>query len=189
MKYLYHVSEYCSELSDGLADVINNVTYKFPPNKAVPVNDDWVANMIMDRIGKNHGMVFVDQIVDIDKGTIVLDLEKAKRDSRAALAQADEEFLLGYVMSQQTDRMSQGRPPMPPGGRALQIVKGENVDLGERFGIFPVGWGKSKAQIDREREMESMKRENDELKGQQMMMSAQIAELTKNLNQLQKDLQ
>lgn len=170
MKYVLHVND------QPVADFIDITLYVVPPNKPFRFDNDFHAELFVRHMS-HSGVVFVTEQYDDDNGQFKLDLGQARTQAAAQLEEAEKAVIQAYVTSQMEDRLAHGKPARPPMGRQLEVVKKRGVDLGEEYGIYPIGWGKSKVQADREKEMEELRESNRKV-------TQQLADLLQQLPQL-----
>jgi hypothetical protein len=168
--FIFHVNP------QSVDDRIDLSTYDVPPNKPFRFDNDFHAEKFLEHKAPYYGVVKVDQQLDEDTGQFKLDLDKAKKQAYQALEKAEILMVETYVSTQRSDRIRINYPAMPPEGRVADIIERRKIDLGEQYGIYPVGYGKSQATVQREREIETLRKENSDMRDQMTKLMEKMVE-------------
>lgn len=181
-KVLLHV-----DTTSRVGDVINGKAYIFPCGEPVEM-DAFFADAVISHIGHIYGLVEVNQTKT--KTGIVWDVEEAQERAGAFLIECDKATVNFYVRQQMEDRIAGGKPALPPTGRALDVIKKNQINLKRQFGLHPVGWvdpgedlpntGHTVAGGDNTELLKVIKNQSETISGQQ----AQIADLNTKFERL-----
>jgi len=131
--YVIHMGK--EPISDKQNDIPPIV---IPPKMPFEIKDEFTAKMALKHL-RLKGLVEVPAKAGQD-GFPVYDVEEAKKLAYDALRKAQEELLNRYIRTQQEDRISVNKPPMPPSRPVREIIEDLNVDL-SAMGINLAGAG------------------------------------------------
>lgn len=131
--YVIHMGK--ESISDKQNDIPPIV---IPPRVPFEIKDEFTAKLALKHL-RLKGLVEV-PVKGQKDGFPVYDIEEAKRTALKALRDAQEELLKRYVTTQQEDRISVNKPPMPPSKTVRAIIEDLNVDL-SAMGINLAGAG------------------------------------------------
>lgn len=149
MKFVYHVDAAPAECR------IDGRNFLIPPNTLFEVlalkgfdftgvrNSEYVIpeEKVTEELVKqcaHHGLVEVP--VKRVGNNFETDVQAAQAAASARLLAADEKCVMDYVRQQQ-ERRQQNSAIMPPGGRTLQVIEKNKIDLKAKYGLEPVGYG------------------------------------------------
>ena len=125
------------DTSELVADLINGVLITLPPSEPVEL-DEFIANAVLEHKAGIHGIVECN--VTRTKTGIVYDVDEALERAEVLLKQCEDNSINFYVRQQMEDRVASGKQPLPPTGRALEIIKRRKISLRNEYGLVPVGW-------------------------------------------------
>ena len=173
--YLLHVGD------EPIYDKLNDLPpFEIPPNKPFLIQDDWVAARVLEH--KNmEGLVQVPFETNED-GMPVYDLKEAKKLAREKLDKCETELVQRYVKIQQNDRISHGKPPMPPSAKIRKIIHDRNIDIAA-MGINLSGSGFSlPTKADTSEEVDKLRDQLTDTQKTVAQVMKQNEELIKQLN-------
>lgn len=174
MKYLLHAH------TEPVADFLDITLYVVKPNIPFRFENDFHAQRFFEHM-EHSGVVYVKENHNDETGQFTLDIKGAIAEARERLYEQETAMVERYVRTQQEDRLRRNFPAMPPEGRTAEIIKKRNIDLGETYNLYPVGWGKSKASAEHDAEIAQLKEQN-------RIQAEMLATLFREFKQLKVDV-
>jgi hypothetical protein len=109
----------------------------FRPNEPVEVKEEHSGKCILEALRK-QGLVEVPVAID-KNGFKIPNMETALKNAHVALEDGAKSMFMNYVKTQLDDRISIGKPPLPPSPAIQKIIERYGFDL-ESYGIKAQGW-------------------------------------------------
>lgn len=164
--YVLHVGDepVCERVDVRWHEIKPNEPYEIP---------EYDAQVIMERV-PHASLVIVPEVRQGYNRT--LDVNAAREQAKDLLYEQEQRLIAEYIEAQRTDRLARNAAAVPPAGITAKAIDKHKIDL-TQYGINPVGYKAKEKRQAEIHEMETLRKQNQELAGQVANLTDQVQQL------------